>query len=90
MVQTREGENTHGTEKLESIVDWKVVNWSLIEIGIHKVTASMEDAVHAYFGAYSMLQERKNIEISSFHPFSSFRSTSAVQLLSVHPHRFSE
>lgn len=57
MVQRREEGNTHGTEELESIVDWKVVNRSLIEIGIHKVTASMEDAVHAHFGAYSMLQE---------------------------------
>ena len=57
MVQTRERGNTHGTEELESIVDWKIVYRSLIEIGIHKVTASMEDAVHPHFGAYSMLQE---------------------------------
>jgi hypothetical protein len=59
MVQTRERRNTHGTEELESIVDWKVVNRSLIEIGINKVTASMEDAVHAYFRAYSMLHEQE-------------------------------
>ncbi len=37
MVQTREERNTHGTEELESIVNWKVVNRSLIEIRIDKV-----------------------------------------------------
>ena len=46
MVQTRAEGNSHGTEELESIVDWKAANRSLIEIGIDKVTAPMEDVAH--------------------------------------------
>jgi hypothetical protein len=47
MVQAREEGNTHGTKELESTIDWKVVNRSLIEMGIDMVTTSMRNAAHA-------------------------------------------